>query len=79
MVLPWAVPTLANIFLYHYEDIWLYDCELQCKPSYYKPYVNNIFVLFESETQVKSFKNFMGTFYLNEIYIRKKAEQVFQF
>ena len=54
-------PTLANIFLCHYEDIWLHDCSLECKPSYYKHYVDNIFVLFESEMQVESFKNFLST------------------
>ena len=35
-------PTLANIFLCHYEDIWLRDCSLQCKPSYCKRYVDDI-------------------------------------
>ena len=40
-------PTLANIFLCHYEDIWLRNCSLECKPSYYKRYVDNIFVLFK--------------------------------
>ena len=54
-------PTLANIFLCHYEDIWLRNCSLECKPSYYKRYVDDIFVLFESETQVESFKNSMNT------------------
>ena len=54
-------PTLANIFLCHYEDKWLRYCSLECKPSYYKRYVDNIFFLFESETQVESFKNFMNT------------------
>ena len=54
-------PTLANIFLCHYEDIWLRYCSSECKPSYYKRYVDDIFVLFESETQVESFKNFMNT------------------
>ena len=39
-------PTLANIFLCHYEDIWLRNCSLECKPSYYKRYVDNIFVFF---------------------------------
>ena len=54
-------PTLANIFLCRYEDIWLHSCSLECKPSYYKRYVDDIFVLFESETQVEPFKNFMIT------------------
>ena len=54
-------PTLVTIFLCHYEDIWLRNCSLECKPSYYKRYVDDIFVLFESETQVEPFKNFMNT------------------
>ena len=49
-------PTLANIFFGPYKDIWLLNCSLECKPSYYKLYVDVIFVLFESETQVESFK-----------------------
>ena len=42
-------PRLATTFLCCCEDIWLRDCSLECKPSYYKSYVNDIFVLFESE------------------------------
>ena len=52
-------PTLANTFLFHYGDICLCNCSLECKPSYYKRYVDDIFV-FESETQVELFKNFMN-------------------
>ena len=52
---------LAILFLCYYEDIWLRNCSLECKPSYYKRYVDNIFVLFESETQIESLKNFMNT------------------
>ena len=36
-------PTLANIFLCHYEDIWLPNYSLECKSSYYKGYVDDIF------------------------------------
>ena len=54
-------PILANISLCHYEDIWLRNCSLECKSSYYKRYVDDIFVLFESEIRVQSFKNFMNT------------------
>ena len=39
-------PMLANIFLCHYEDIWLRSCSLECKPSYYKRYVDDIFLLY---------------------------------
>ena len=54
-------PTQNNIFLFHYEDIWLCNCSLECRTSYYKLYVDDIFVLFESETQVESFKKFVNT------------------
>ena len=53
-------PRLANIFHCNHKDIWLRDCSLECKPSYYKCYVDNIFDLFESKTQVESLKNFMN-------------------
>ena len=55
------VPTLAIIVFCRYEDIWLHNCSLECKPSYRKRYADDIFVLFESETQVVSFKDFMNT------------------
>ena len=55
------VPTLAIIVFCRYEDIWLHNCSLECKPSYHKRYADDIFVLFESETQVVSFKDFMNT------------------
>ena len=54
-------PTVANIFLCHYEDVWLRNFSLEYKSSYHKGYVDDIFVLFESETQVELFKSFINT------------------
>ena len=54
-------PTLANIFLCNYEDIWLRNYSLECKAKHYKRYVEDIFDLFHSESQVESFKHFMDT------------------
>ena len=54
-------PTLANIFLCHYEDIWLRNWSLEYKLNYYKRYVDGIFVIFDSESQIESFKNFTNT------------------
>ena len=67
-------PTLANIILCHYEDIWLRNCSLEFKPSYYKSYVDDIFVLFESEIQVESFKNFLKTCHRKMSFIFKKEQ-----
>ena len=41
-------PTLVNIFLCHYEKIWLTACPSQFKPAVYRCYVGNVFVLFKS-------------------------------
>ena len=41
-------PTLANAFLSHYEKIWLQRCPHEIKHLFYRRYVDDIFVLFES-------------------------------
>ena len=74
------VPTLGNIFLLHYEDIWLCNCSLECKPSCCKPYVDNIFALFESGTQVELFKNLMNICRLKmKFTIKKEQNNCFNF
>ena len=42
-------PTLANISLCYYESNWLKDCPKNCKPVYYKRYVDDIFLLLINE------------------------------
>ena len=41
------VPIMANIFLSHHEENWLNKCPIKFKPSFYRRYVDDIFVLFE--------------------------------
>ena len=53
---------------------WLGDCSLECKRSYYKRYVDDIFVLFESGIQVESFKNSMNTGHLNMKFTVEKKQ-----
>ena len=45
-------PTLANAFLSHYEKIWLEQCPQEIKPLFYRRYVDDIFVLFESQDKL---------------------------
>ena len=58
-------PTLANIFLTHYEEIWLSKCPNQFKPKYYRRYVDDIFILFEDSNQVNKFEKFMNSRHKN--------------
>ena len=58
-------PVLANIFLCHYEDIWLNCCPPQFKPCLYRRYVDDIFMLFEREEQVNKFEKFLNSRHKN--------------
>ena len=53
-------PTLASIFLCHYETTWLKNCQKPFKPVYYKRHVDDIFVLFEKREQVLQIVNYMN-------------------
>ena len=54
-------PTLANIFLCHHEKNWLDNCSNEFKPSYFKRYVDDIFLLFHDESHIQSFLAYMNS------------------
>ena len=54
-------PTLANIFLCHWEEIWLEKCPKQFRPLYYRRYVDDTFLLFASESHVKKFLVYLNS------------------
>ena len=39
-------PTLANVFMGHFENIWLENCPTRIKPLVYRRYVDDTFLLF---------------------------------
>ena len=53
--------TLANIFLCHHEKIWLNNCPTSYKPIMYKRYVDDTFLLFETEEQSEQFLSYLNT------------------
>ena len=54
-------PTLANIFMCYHEKKWLEECPASFKPKYYRRYVDDIFVLFETAGQLNEFKNYLNS------------------
>ena len=54
-------PTLANIFLCHWEEIWLEKCPLQFRPLFYRRYVDDTFLLFSSQSHVKKFLRYLNS------------------
>ena len=58
-------PTLANKFLCYHEKRWLDKCPEKFKPVFYRQYVNDIFVPFRKEEDLKFFLNYFNTCHEN--------------
>ena len=58
-------PTLANLFLVHYESKWLENCPQQFKPQFYRRYVDDIFVMFKKKDRVKKFLRYINSRHCN--------------
>ena len=54
-------PTLANVFLSHYESMWLENCPKQFRPVYYKRYVDDVFLLFNDQKDVLKFQCYLNS------------------
>ena len=53
-------PTLANIFLCHLEEKWLNDCPPLFKPSFYKRYVDDTFLIFDNVSHIPLFLDYLN-------------------
>ena len=58
-------PTLANLFMSYYEQIWLDECPLEFKPKYYRRYVDDVFILVEKIEHVGKFKEYLNSKHQN--------------
>ena len=58
-------PTLANAFLVYHEKNWLEHCPVEYRPLYYRRYVDDIFVLFNSAESFKRFYSYLNSRHLN--------------
>lgn len=53
-------PSFANIFLCHYEELWLSNCPTAFKPAFYRRYIDDTFLLFHDKSHIKLFLNYMN-------------------
>ena len=53
-------PTFAKDFSCHFEKKWLSECPVEFLPSVYKRYVDDIFVTFNSYSQLLKFVDYMN-------------------
>ena len=54
-------PTLANAFMCHMERKWLADCPADFKPALYRRYVDDTFLVFNSESHIALFLNYLNS------------------
>ena len=58
-------PTLANIFLSHYEKIWLQECPNEFKPLLYRRYVDDTFLIFRNQDHIPLFLEYLNSKHRN--------------
>ena len=58
-------PNLANLFLAYHEENWLNNCPIQFKPTFFRRYMDDIFLLFDSRNHVKKFLKYMNSRHRN--------------
>ena len=51
---------IANVFMCHFENIWLENCPSHFKPIVYRWFVDDPFLLFWSKDHVKKFRNYLN-------------------
>ena len=57
--------TLANVFMRHFENIWLENCPSLFKPIVYRRFVDDKFLLFRSKDHVEKLRNCLNKQYKN--------------
>ena len=62
-------PPLAKTFSVYHEKKWLERCLLEYRPFYYRRYVDNIFVLFNSPEYLKRFQSYLNSCHVNICFI----------
>ena len=53
-------PTLANVFMCHFENIWLENYPSHFKPIVYRRFVDDTFLLFLSKDHIEKFRNYLN-------------------
>ena len=53
-------PTLADVFMCHFENIWLENCPSHFKPIVYRRFVDAALLLIRSKDHVDKFRNYLN-------------------
>ena len=53
-------PTLANVFMCHFENFWLENCASHFTPIVYRRFVDETFLPLRSKDHVEKFRNYIN-------------------
>ena len=53
-------PTLANVFICHFENIWLENCPRSFKPIVYRQFADDKFLLFRRKDHIEKFRSYLN-------------------
>ena len=67
-------PTLANVFMCHFENIWLENCPTHFKPIVYRRFVDDTFSLFRAKDRVEKFENYLNKQHKNKKFMSEIEE-----
>ena len=67
-------PTLANVIMCHFENIWLENYPSHFKPIVYRRFVDDTFLLFRSKYYVEKFRNYLNKQHINIKFISEIEE-----
>ena len=68
------VLALANNFMCRFESKWLRDCPNDFKPVFYRPYIDDIFVLFSSPDHADKSREYLSSKHPNIKFSTEKEE-----
>lgn len=66
-------PTLANLFLCHFESTWLQQCPNSFKPKIYNRYVDDTFTCFSNSSHLDQFLDYLNAQHPNIKFTMEKS------
>ena len=67
-------PTLAYVFLCHFDKRWMSDCPIDYKPISYRRYVDHTFLIFFDTIHVAKFLNYNNSKHRNITFTVEREE-----
>ena len=61
---PLSAP-MANLFLCHHEEQWLHECPQEFKPLLYRRYVDDTFLVFQTQDHLDTFFRYINSKHQN--------------